>query len=57
MILLFLAGARWRYIMPTIGLAVAAFTVLILRNPDGLRRFLAFLDVEGNKQSGTSSSE
>ena len=53
LILLFLAGARWRYILPTVGLAVAAFTVLVIHNPNRLRRFVAFLDVEGNKQSGT----
>jgi cell division protein FtsW len=53
LILLFLAGARWRYILPTVGLAVAAFTVLVIHNPNRLRRFVAFLDVEANKQSGT----
>jgi cell division protein FtsW len=53
LILLFLAGARWRYILPTVGLAVAGFSVLVMLNPNRLRRFVAFLDVEGNKQSGT----
>jgi cell division protein FtsW len=53
LVLLFLAGARWRYILPTVGLAVAAFTVLVIHNPNRLRRFTAFLDVEGNKQGGT----
>jgi cell division protein FtsW len=53
LILLFLAGARWRYILPTVGLAVAGFTVMVMLNPNRLRRFTAFLDVEGNKQSGT----
>ena len=53
LILLFLAGARWRYILPSLGLAVAGFTVLVLNNENRLRRFLAFLDVEGNKQAGT----
>jgi len=51
--LLFLAGARWRYILPTVGLVISAFTVLVIHNPNRLRRFLAFLDVEGNKQGGT----
>jgi cell division protein FtsW len=32
---------------------VTGFTVLVLNNPNRLRRFLAFLDVEGNKQAGT----
>lgn len=51
--LLFLAGARWRYILPTIAMAAAGFTVLVIHNPNRLRRFTAFLDVEGNKSSGT----
>lgn len=51
--LLFLAGAKWRYIVPTLGAAALAFAVLVIHNPNRLRRFLAFLDVEGNKQSGT----
>ena len=51
--LVFLAGARWLYILPSLGLAVAGFGVLVLNNENRLRRFLAFLDVEGNKQAGT----
>lgn len=51
--LLFLAGAEWRYILPTAAGAVALFGVAVMLNPNRLRRFLAFLDVEGNKQSGT----
>ena len=51
--LLFLAGARWRYILPTVAGVVGLFTVAVMLNPNRLRRFLAFLDVEGNKQSGT----
>ncbi|MBW7895364.1 MAG: cell division protein FtsW [Opitutaceae bacterium] len=53
MLMLFLAGAKWRYIVPTLGLLLAAFTVLVMYNPNRLRRFVAFLDVEGNKQAGT----
>jgi cell division protein FtsW len=53
LILLFLAGAKWRYILPTIGLSAAAFAVLVAHNPNRLRRFTAFLDVEGNRQGGT----
>jgi cell division protein FtsW len=53
LILLFLAGARWCYILPSLGLAVAGFTVMVLHNENRLRRFMAFLDVEGNKQAGT----
>jgi cell division protein FtsW len=53
LILLFLAGARWLYVLPTIGAAVCAFAVLVIHNPNRLRRFTAFLDVEGNKSAGT----
>ena len=52
-ILLFLAGAKWRHILPTIGAATVAFALLVVHNPNRLRRFLAFLDVEGNKNAGT----
>jgi cell division protein FtsW len=51
--MLFLAGARWRYILPTIGLAACGFAVMVIHNPNRLRRFTAFLDVEGNKSAGT----
>ncbi len=53
LILLFLAGAKWRYILPTIALSGAAFALLVAHNPNRLRRFTAFMDVEGNKQGGT----
>ncbi len=53
LVLLFLAGAHWRYILPTIGLAALGFTVMVIHNPNRLRRFVAFLDVEGNKSAGT----
>jgi len=53
LILLFLAGAQWRYIVPTVAAAAMAFTVLVIHNPNRLRRFVAFLDVEGNKSAGT----
>jgi cell division protein FtsW len=51
--LLFLAGARWRYILPCVALAAAGFATLVIHNPNRLRRFTAFLDVEGNKLGGT----
>jgi cell division protein FtsW len=53
LLLLFLAGAKWRYVLPTIGLSAAAFAALVAHNPNRLRRFTAFLDVEGNRQGGT----
>ncbi len=52
-LLLFLAGARWLYILPTLGAAVAGFAVLVINNPNRLHRFTAFLDVEANKLDGT----
>ena len=51
--LLFLAGAKWRYILPTVAGVALLFAVAVIHNPNRLRRFLAFLDVEGNKQGGT----
>lgn len=51
--LLFFAGAKWRYILPTIAGVAVLFAVAVIHNPNRLRRFTAFLDVEANKQSGT----
>jgi cell division protein FtsW len=53
LVLLFLAGAKWRYIIATVAIAAAGFAVLVAHNPNRARRFTAFLDVEGNKQGGT----
>jgi cell division protein FtsW len=53
LILLFLAGAKWRYTLPTIGLSAMAFAVLVAHNANRLRRFTAFMDVAGNRQGGT----
>jgi len=53
LLLLFLAGAKWRYILMTGASVLAGFTLLVLNNPNRLYRFLSFLDVEGNKQEGT----
>jgi cell division protein FtsW len=52
-LLLFLAGARWRYIVPTVLLAVGIFAVMVVNNPNRLARFTAYLDLEGNKSNGT----
>jgi cell division protein FtsW len=52
-LLLFLAGAKWRYIVPTVALAAFAFAGVVMLMPNRLRRFTAFLDVEANKQGGT----
>jgi cell division protein FtsW len=52
-LLLFLAGAKGRYIIPSMGLSAGIFAVAVMLNPNRLQRFTAFLDVEGNKQHGT----
>ncbi len=51
--LLFLAGAKWRYVLPTIASVGLIFAMTVMLMPNRLRRFTAFLDVEGNKQGGT----
>ncbi|MBT5900736.1 MAG: cell division protein FtsW [Opitutaceae bacterium] len=53
LILVFLAGSRWSYILPAVGGVVAMFAVLVINNPNRLHRLTAFLDVEGNKLGGT----
>lgn len=47
--LLFLAGARWRYLLPTVGLALSGFVFVVLHSPNRLRRIAAFMDPEGTK--------
>jgi cell division protein FtsW len=49
-ILLFLAGARLRFLLPTIGAAVLGFALLVLTNPVRLQRVLSFLEPEANRQ-------
>ncbi|MFI5335517.1 MAG: FtsW/RodA/SpoVE family cell cycle protein [Opitutales bacterium] len=51
-ILLVLAGARLRFLFPSVLLAVAGFAALILHNPNRLRRITAFMDVEANRTEG-----
>jgi cell division protein FtsW len=51
--LIFLAGAKWRYILPALGVVVLGFAVMVIHNPNRMRRLTAFLDVEGNRQGGT----
>ena len=52
MILIFLAGARLRFLLPAIALALTTFVVLVLHNPNRLRRITSFLDVEANRSEG-----
>ena len=53
LVLLFLTGAKWRYILPTVAGVLLLFGLAVMLNPNRLRRITAFLDVEGNKQGGT----
>ena len=52
-ILLFLAGGRLRYLISAFVGAACLLTVAVIHNPNRLARFLAFLDVEGNRSAGT----
>jgi len=50
LVLLFLAGAKWRYMLPTIGVVIAAFAVLVSFNANRLRRMMEFLSEEKSYQ-------
>jgi cell division protein FtsW len=50
LILLFLAGAKWRYTLPTITLVVAGFSTLVIFTPNRLRRMMEFLSEEKSYQ-------
>ena len=47
--MMFVAGVRLRYLLPTILSGIGAFTVLIAHNPNRMRRMLAFTDLEQYK--------
>ena len=49
LVLLFLAGAKLRYLIPAGMLAVTGFVALVLQNPLRLKRVMAFLDPEGTR--------
>lgn len=50
LLLLFLAGAKWRYTLPTILLIVSAFGVLVAFNENRLRRLTEYLSEEKSYQ-------
>jgi cell division protein FtsW len=50
LMLLFLAGAKWRYTLPTCALVVAVFGVLVTLNANRLRRLTEFLSEEKSYQ-------
>lgn len=47
--MLFFAGAKWRYLLPTVLFAVAGLALAVSLNPNRLARFTAFLHVQNNK--------
>ena len=49
-ILLFLAGARLKFFLPSLGVAVLGFALLILQNPVRLQRMLSFFNPQENRQ-------
>lgn len=50
--LMFLAGTRLIYLIPTALLGLGLFSLMVYRDPIRLARITSFLDVEGNKQDG-----
>ena len=52
-VMLFLAGARWRYVVPSMAGVIGIFAAVVMLIPNRLERFTAFLDVEGNKAGKT----
>jgi cell division protein FtsW len=49
-VLLFLAGAKWRYIVPTVALVGGLFSVAVIHNPNRLRRMTEFLSEDKSYQ-------
>ncbi len=48
-IMMFLAGARLKFLIPTGVLALVTFSVAVYHDPVRLQRITSFLDVEGNR--------
>lgn len=51
--MLFVAGVRWRFLIPTALMAVAAFALMVWQDPIRLRRITTFIDVEAHRADGT----
>lgn len=51
--LLFLAGARLKFLLPATALALGLFALAVYHNPERLERVTAFLDVEGNRSDAS----
>lgn len=50
--MLFIAGVRLQYILPSLFGGILLFLIVVLLNPVRLRRLTSFLDMEGNKADG-----
>lgn len=50
LVLLFIAGAKWRYILPAVTVVGVAFAALVVHNPNRLRRMMEFLSEEKSYQ-------
>ena len=50
--MLFIAGARLRYLIPTILTGMALFSVMVYFDPVRKKRILSYLDIEGNISDG-----
>ena len=53
MFMLFMRGAKFKFIIPTVTLALIAFATAVYLNPIRLRRITSFLDVEANRLTGS----
>jgi len=51
--MIFMAGARLRFIIPTAMAGLAAFCMAVYLDPVRLKRVMSFMDVEGNRGDGT----
>ncbi len=47
--MMYISGARWRYMLPTFILGAIAFTAVVLHWENRLRRFLSFIDPWGRR--------
>jgi cell division protein FtsW len=48
-VMLFLAGGKLRYILPTAGFGLVVFGFMVYQDPVRLRRITAFIDMEGTR--------
>jgi cell division protein FtsW len=52
-LMLYLAGVRLKFLIPSAILAVTLFSVAVYKDPVRLQRITSFLDVEGNRSDGS----